>query len=169
MRRMGANSYDAMLVVALWVAAAAPFAIGFAIAGRLQSPALQMLLRVYLPFVGFAYFGRAWVRSGQTFGMRAWHLGVRAARGRLTVARAAVRYLLALLWWASLIEGFALAFQGRYHVAALALAVFGTAYFWIFLDPEAQALHDRLSGTRVLFIPKSPGTGDKPGADQGQP
>ena len=167
-RRMGANSFDAFLLLALWVAAAAPIAIVFAIANALQSSALQIVLRIYLPFVGFAYFGRAWMKSGQTFGMRAWRLRLRAAHGHLSVARAGVRYVLALLWWASLVEGFALAFVGRYHMAAFALALFGAAYFWIFFDPEAQALHDRLSGTRVLFIPKSPGTGEKTHADQGQ-
>lgn len=167
-RRMGANSFDAFLLVAVWVAAAAPIAIAFAVAHKLQSPALQILLGAYFPLVGFAYFGRAWVRSGQTFGMRAWRLSLRAARGRLSVTRAAVRYVLALAWWGALIEGFALAFQGDYRIATLPLALFGTAYLWIFFDPEAQALHDRLSGTRVLFIPKSPGAGEKPRADQGE-
>ena len=165
---MGANSFDAFLVFALWVAAAAPIAIVFAIANELQSSALQIVLRIYLPLVGFAYFGRAWIKSGQTSGMRACRLKVRAAHGHLSVARAVLRYVLALAWWVALIEGLALAFEGYYRMAAFALALFGAPYFWIFFDPEAQTLHDRLSGTRVVFIPKSPGAGEKSHAYQGQ-
>ncbi len=165
---MGANAFDAFLLFALWVGAAAPIAIVFAIAHELQSSALQIVLRIYLPLVGFVYFGRAWIKSGQTSGMRALRLKVRAASGPLSLARAVARYALALLWWAALIEGLASAFEGHYRMAAFAVTLFGAAYFWIFFDPEAQALHDRLSGTRVVFIPKSPGAGQKPRADQGQ-
>ncbi len=162
LRRMGANAFDAILLFAVWLLAAAPLAIAFAVAHRLDSPALQMVLRGYLPLVGFAYFGRAWIKNGQTFGMRAWRLTVRAAHGRLGIARALARYALALVWWVSLGEGLMLAFRGHELAAALPLAVFAAGYFWIFLDPEAQSLHDRLSGTRVLFTPKSAGARQEP-------
>ena len=168
LRRLAANTYDALLLFALWVAAAAPLAIVFAIAHHSQSPLLQEILRGYLPLVGLVYFSRAWLKTGQTPGMRAWGLAVRVPHGRLGIGRALLRYVLALLWWVSLIEGLTLSFQGHYLPATILLALFGSAYFWIFLDPESQCLHDRLSGTRVLFVPRSPRARQKPQADEAQ-
>ncbi len=166
LRRLAANTYDALLLFALWVAAAAPLAIAFAIAHDSQSPLLQDILRGYLPVVGFIYFSRAWLKTGQTQGMRAWGLAVRGVRGRLSITRALGRYVLAVAWWVALIEGLTLSFHGDYLGATALLALFGAAYFWIFLDPESQCLHDRLSGTRVLFVPKLARARQKPQADQ---
>ncbi len=162
LRRLAANTYDALLLFALWVVAAAPVAIAFALAHDSQSPLLQDILRGYLPVVAFIYFSRAWLKSGQTQGMRAWGLAVHGARGRLGVGRALARYILALLWWVALVEGLTLSFRGDYLAATALLALFGSAYFWIFIDPESQCLHDRLSGTRVLFVPKSARARQKP-------
>lgn len=156
LRRMGANTYDAILLFTLWILAAAPFAIYFtAVLHDPASPTLQTILHIYLPFVGFAYFAWAWTRKGQTFGMQAWRLKIFAVKGRMGLGRALLRYLLALTWIAALVAGFMLLLNGRYLLALAPFAVFGTAYLWIFFDPQAQALHDRLAGTRILFVPKS--------------
>lgn len=168
-RRMGANAYDAVLLFTLWILAAAPFAIYFVVVLHdPESALLQNILHVYLPVVGFAYFGYAWTRTGQTFGMQAWRLKVVAAHGPMGLGRALLRYLLALAWFAALIGGFILLLRERYLLALIPFALFGTAYLWIFFDPEAQALHDRMAGTRVLFVPKSAHARQKPSAEPHQ-
>ncbi|HUW98276.1 MAG TPA: RDD family protein [Acidiferrobacter sp.] len=168
-RRMGANAYDAILLFTLWILASAPFAIYFVVV--LHDPAsalLQNILHVYLPIVGFAYFGYAWIKKGQTFGMQAWRLKIFAADGHLGIGRAFLRYVLALIWFGALIEGFMLLFHDHYLLAIGPFALFAVAYLWIFFDPDAQALHDRLVGTRVLFLPKLAHARQEPGAEANQ-
>ncbi|MHB8252571.1 MAG: RDD family protein [Acidiferrobacter sp.] len=168
-RRMGANAYDAVLLFALWILAAAPFSIYFAaVLHDWASPLLQNILHAYLPIVGFAYFSYAWTRSGQTFGMQAWRLKVTVVNGSMSLGRALLRYMLALVWFVALVWGFILLLHGRYTLALVPFALFGIAYLWIFFDPEAQALHDRLAGTRVLFVPKSTHARQKPSAEPHQ-
>ena len=68
------------------------------------------------------------MRSGQTLGMRAWHLRAVSESGKpLARARRAARCVCGALAWAP---------------AALGV-------LWLYLDPEHLALHDRLSRTRV--------------------
>ena len=77
------------------------------------------------------YYVLNWVRSGQTLGMRAWHLRVVADSGRpVRLAAALLRCLCGLLAWAP---------------AALGV-------LWLYLDPDHLAVHDRLSKTRVLHL-----------------
>ncbi len=165
-RRLAANAYDAVLLFAVWILAAAPFAIYFVVLRRAPTSALmQTILHWYWPLVGFAYFAYGWVRGGQTFGMQAWRLRVSTVHGGpLGILRALVRYLLALTWFAALADGFVLLFRHADQDALIAFAVFALAYLWIFFDPQAQALHDRLAGTRVLFVPRSPRPRKQPDA-----
>jgi len=72
-----------------------------------------------------------WTRSGQTLGMRAWHLRAVSAAGQpLTFISAVLRFLCAVAAWSP---------------AALGV-------LWLYVDPERVALHDRLSKTRVLHL-----------------
>lgn len=78
----------------------------------------------------FCFF---WRRSGQTLGMRAWRMKVVNQDLRLaTTAQCIVRCLL----------------------APLSLGALGLGYFWRWLDPQQLTLHDRLSKTRVIVLPK---------------
>ena len=38
--------------------------------------------------------------------------------------------------------------------ACVSLAALGLGYFWIWIDRERLAWHDRWSGTRVVVLPK---------------
>jgi len=77
------------------------------------------------------YYVINWVRSGQTLGMRAWRLRAVDASGKpLELAPAALRFLCGFLAWAP--------------------AAFGV--FWLYLDAEHLAIHDRLSRTRVVHL-----------------
>ncbi|HMK87503.1 MAG TPA: RDD family protein [Steroidobacteraceae bacterium] len=78
-----------------------------------------------------AYFVLNWTRSGQTLGMRAWHLHAVSAAGRpLTLRAALARFLWALLAWAPA----------------------GLGVLWLYVDSERLALHDRLSKTRLVHV-----------------
>ena len=77
------------------------------------------------------YYVLNWVRSGQTLGMRAWHLRMVADSGKpVRLASALLRLLCGLLAWPP---------------AALGV-------LWLYLDSEHLAVHDRLSKTRVLHL-----------------
>jgi uncharacterized RDD family membrane protein YckC len=72
-----------------------------------------------------------WTRSGQTLGMRAWHLRAVTETGKpLGWKPAALRFVLGVLAWVP---------------AALGV-------LWLYIDPEHLALHDRLSKTRVIHL-----------------
>jgi uncharacterized RDD family membrane protein YckC len=74
------------------------------------------------------------MHSGQTLGMRAWHIRVVGERGeRLTAAPACLRFVLAVAAWLPL----------------------GLGVLWMYLDPEHLALHDRLAKTRLIRLPRA--------------
>jgi uncharacterized RDD family membrane protein YckC len=78
-----------------------------------------------------AYYVINWMRSGQTLGMRAWHLRAVSDTGK-------PMRLLPALW--------------RCACGFLAWAPAALGVLWLYADPEHLALHDRLSGTRVVHL-----------------
>jgi uncharacterized RDD family membrane protein YckC len=133
-RRLAALVYDALLIGALlmvYTAIALLFTHGHALLTDSVGPSAY-IYRIGLIGVIGAYFVFNWVHSGQTLGMRAWRLHAVDRHGkRLTPGTAALRFLCAVLAWMP---------------AALGV-------LWLYLDPERLALHDRLSGTRILHVP----------------
>jgi uncharacterized RDD family membrane protein YckC len=92
------------------------------------------LYRAGLVLVIAGYYLLNWLRSGQTLGMRAWRLRVVTDSGKpLSVGAAALRLIFGALAWAP---------------AALGV-------LWLYVDPDHLALHDRLSGTRVVRLARS--------------
>lgn len=84
-----------------------------------------------LTLLGFYCF--FWYRIGQTVAMKAWRLKVVSKDGnRLAATQCIIRAALGFL-------GFALC---------------GISYLWIFFDKDKRALHDRLSKTFVIQLPK---------------
>jgi uncharacterized RDD family membrane protein YckC len=79
------------------------------------------------------YFGWSWTRSGQTVGMIAWRLRLERADG-------------SLLDWKQSIT--------RMAAATVSLAAAGLGYFWIWIDRDKLAWHDRWTDTRVVVLPK---------------
>ncbi len=131
LRRLGAMLYDGLLLSALLMVAALPVVL---IAGAnsefFKSPAYTL----YLYVISFLFFGWFWTHGGQTLGMRSWKLQVTCDDG------------FTLGWDNALI---------RFLGATLSLCVFGIGFFWILLDSEKLAWHDRLSRTHVLHNPDS--------------
>ncbi|MFK7887784.1 MAG: RDD family protein [Gammaproteobacteria bacterium] len=129
-RRLAAIVYDTLLLAAVLMTATAvllPLTGGEPIDGLARWP-----YRVYLLVIGCGFFAVFWHFGGQTLGMRAWRLQVRGANGPVSWREAWLRSLTALLSWLPL----------------------GLGYFWSIFDIEQRAWHDRLSGTRLLVIPK---------------
>ena len=125
LRRLAAVAYDAFLLFALLFVATAlllPFSGGQAI------PSSNGLYPLYLLAVSYLYFTWCWTHGGQTIGMRAWHIRVRAARGEpVAWKEATIRYLAALLSWAAC----------------------GAGFLWSAVDRERRTWHDRLSRTML--------------------
>ena len=79
----------------------------------------------------FCYF---WRRGGQTLGMRAWRLRLVQQDGSIIMT-----YRQCLL---------------RCLFATLSLLLFGIGYWWSLVDRDRQTLHDRLTGTLTILLPK---------------
>lgn len=79
-----------------------------------------------------AYFVWCWMKSGQTLAMQTWRIRLVDYLGQpVTLGRAMRRYLFATLF-------------------------FGPSYVWAIFDRESLFLHDRLSGCRLVSVPKAP-------------
>jgi len=127
LRRLGAMVYDALLVLAMWLATLFPL-VAFN-NDSVGGATVQSLLFVEL-FAFFAYF---WVARGQTLGMLAWRLQLVSLEpdGRVTLKQALLRFIGALA----------------------SLATLGLGYLWLLMDKERRAWPDLLSGTRILYLP----------------
>lgn len=160
LRRLAALFYDLLLVAALAMAATfamLPFSEGEAILDSTQG-ALAHVYRAVLLLLVFGYFGASWTRSGQTLGMRAWHIELRSETGgSLRWPGAAVRFVLGACM--SL-----LAMLGVFHLVrpASPLAAVGAAallaplvlnFAWTFVDPGKRSVQDIACGARFLRRP----------------
>ena len=141
-RRLAALFYDSLLMLAAgWGVTALYIMIRVSVVGEqtirdnqeiaASGPLLQMLLIATI--VGFCCI--FWMRNGQTLGMQSWRLRLeRVDDGSLT-----------------LLDCFK-----RCAAALLSFACFGCGYWWAIVDREKRSWHDRLSGTRVVLLPKTP-------------
>ena len=131
--RLAALLYDSILLTALFIAytSAAMLlnhrtALEFVTAG-----AWVYAYRAGLVALVAGYYLLNWTRSGQTLGMRAWHLrAVTDAGRRMGVKTAALRFLCGILAWPPAMLG----------------------VLWLYADSQHLALHDRLSKTRVIRL-----------------
>jgi len=132
-RRLAAGSYDLVLVIALWVMATLLLIV---VRGGEPVPTGNLLYQAMLLLLAAGFFAGFWAWGGQTLGMRAWRMQVRGQDGEaLTPGRALLR-LAALL---------------------PSMLPLGLGLLWVLFDREGLALHDRLSGTRVIVLPAKAG------------
>jgi uncharacterized RDD family membrane protein YckC len=127
-RRLAAITYDTLLLLAVLFFATLlvlPFNHGEAFNSG------QYFFPCYLVLIAFLFFGWFWTHGGQTLGLRAWKMRVIPERsGSISWKLAGFRFLAAMLSWGLL----------------------GVGFWWILVDPKRQALHDRLSKTRVDWV-----------------
>jgi uncharacterized RDD family membrane protein YckC len=137
LRRLGSIFYDSLLLMAVWFILTIfvlPLAGGEAI------PAGNMLYRFYLLLGALVFFGGFWTHGGQTLGMHAWRIKVQQPNGHtITWPQALLRFGFALVSWLPL----------------------GAGFWWVLIDKEGKAWHDRFSETELILVPKKI---NKPGA-----
>jgi uncharacterized RDD family membrane protein YckC len=135
LRRLAAFFYDCLLLTALWMVTGA--LVLAASSGQLADPHrpawLLYAFRSLLLLVPALFFSWFWTHGGQTLGMRAWRLKVVSADGGAVTWKAAGQRLAA---------------------ACLSAALLGLGFLWVLVDRDRQAWHDRLSGTRLVVLPK---------------
>ncbi len=126
-RRLGSMLYESLLLVGVLAILLVPLILlGWVTRTLLPAP----LLRVYV-FLGLAlYFIWHWHNGRQTLAMRTWKLRLTRPDGSAPRPwQLALRYVLA---WPS-------------------IGLMGIGILWAFFDRDRQFLHDRLSGTRIVF------------------
>lgn len=94
---------------------------------------LQIVLMIGLVLVLAGYYLLCWRKQGQSMGMKAWRLKLQQSNGELASLRQC---------WI------------RAALAPLSLAFFGVGYLWCLISTNRECLHDRLSSTEVVVIPK---------------
>ena len=99
----------------------------FASGGRdATAGGLRHALQAFIVVVFAAYFLRCWLRGGQTLAMKAWRIRL----VDVTPRKAILRFLCAMIFVPT-----------------------GLSVLWVFFDGDRQFLHDRLAGTRLIFLP----------------
>ena len=134
-RRLAAMFYDGLLLVAVLMIATAlllPLTGGEAITPA-DHPWLEFAYRLVIVGLVVLFFGTFWTRRGQTLGMASWRLRVEREDGTL-------------LTWGDTVK--------RLAASLISWLPLGLGYFWILLDRDGRAWHDRLSRTRVVLLPK---------------
>jgi uncharacterized RDD family membrane protein YckC len=132
LRRLGAMFYDSLLLLALLMLLSYPYV--WLTGGAKPGLLVKTLYQLYLLAICFLYFAGSWVRAGQTLGLRTWRLKlVRDDGGPLT--------------WSVAVKRFAWAW--------LSLLCLGLGFLWVLHDRDKLAWHDRLSGTKLIRLPKT--------------
>jgi uncharacterized RDD family membrane protein YckC len=140
-RRLAAMFYDSLLVFAITFTATL-VVVGIRIV--LSNHALQTgeraitggyhyFLQAVLLFAVALFFSWFWTHTGQTLGMQTWRLRVDNVNGGR------------ILWRQALI---------RFLAAIVSALCFGLGYLWILWDRDHCSWHDRISGSRIVLLPK---------------
>jgi uncharacterized RDD family membrane protein YckC len=130
LRRAGALLYDLLLNAALWMLTG--FAV-LAFRGGDAIPTGTIWFQCLLFGVTACFFVGFWVRGGQTLGMMAWRIKLVARTGGPVDLPTSVR---------------------RFLVACISFLCFGLGFLWALIDPKRLTWHDRISGTRIVLLPK---------------
>lgn len=135
LRRLAAIVYDSLLVFAFLVVLAI-FTTAY-LGGESIYAAGPLGVKIYNAvrfLIVFGFFVAYWSTRGRTLGMQSWGLQLIDANGRVPRAGAAtLRFFAAILSWLPL----------------------GLGFIWQLWDRDGLTWHDRLSGTRVVYIPKN--------------
>ncbi|MGB2248643.1 MAG: RDD family protein [Alcanivorax sediminis] len=141
-KRLMALVYDGFLIMAMWFVTAGIFVVVYPHTGlpmedingvtRASTHYLQVILFPLLLLETWAFYAWFWMRGGQTLGMRAWRLQVRDYRGGPVK-----------LWQT----------VARFAAGCVSWALFGAGYLVALVEPH-QTLHDRLSATATVVLPK---------------
>jgi len=151
-RRLAALVYEGVLLFGIVFFAALAFAL---VLQQRNGLVHHQLLAMWIAVVVGAYFVWFWTHGGQTLPMKTWRLRLVTAHGTpLTVPRAVFRYLLGWLWF---LPPLALHPLAGFAVTVTLAITAAWIVLWALtarLDPARQFPHDRLAGTRIVFVPR---------------
>jgi uncharacterized RDD family membrane protein YckC len=77
----------------------------------------------------FFYFVYSWVKTGQTLGMKSWRIKIQNA----TYKTASIRFFASIFSW----------------------IIFGFGYFYVLFNKNNLSLHDKISNTFLIYLPKN--------------
>lgn len=152
-RRLLAMLYEAFLITAVEGLAIFVYLLA---TGNRHTPAIDHGRNAVFFLVAALYFIHAWSGSGHTLAMKTWRIKVVAlGHARVPLRAAAVRYLLAWMWFLPALAAcylFNLRSAGQVCTAlAIGIAIWALTAF---LDRDRQFLHDKIAGTRLISLPK---------------
>lgn len=120
--------YDTILLLSVLFFASIPFVMWQG-EGFESQPLTLLSFQLYLLGISYIYFSYFWLQTGQTPGLRTWKLRLIRQDGYLLTRRdSLVRFLFSLL----------------------SVATLGLGWLWVWLNPNAQSLHDKLSDTHII-------------------
>lgn len=137
-RRLGAMVYDALVLIALWMAGGV--LVVAATGGAVASGSLPF--QIYLAGLAYGYFWLSWRRNGQTLGMRAWRIRLDSGARPFGAARTLARLL----------------------GAVAAMLTLGLGYLWSLGRPDRRAWPDLASGSRLVVAATRRGGSERSGA-----
>jgi uncharacterized RDD family membrane protein YckC len=77
----------------------------------------------------YFYFVYSWVKTGQTLGMKSWRIKIQNA----TYKTASIRFFASIFSW----------------------IMFGFGYFYVLFNKNNLSLHDKISNTFLIYLPKN--------------
>lgn len=140
--------YDTLLILPLFMASSFVLVALFGATDDVNHPTVPVwVTRATWPVIVVLFFGLFWRKTGQTLGMQAWRIRVIPCSGdRLS--------------WGQVVL--------RCAGAAVSAACLGLGYLWPLVDRDGRSWHDRLSGSRLVLLPKR-GSDPASGAPTEQP
>lgn len=129
-RRVGAMTYDGLVLVAIWMVGTAVIVI----VGNRGIDSGNLLYQFYLLLLAFVYFHLSWQRIGQTLGMRSWRIWIDAGDRPLTLAQSLLRFLGGLA----------------------SIATLGLGFAWALARSDRRAWPDLASGSRLVHRSGNP-------------
>ncbi|MEX0740883.1 MAG: RDD family protein [Pseudohongiella sp.] len=143
LRRLAALLYDMFLVFAMWMILGFILLFVFGlfadntselVDGRVQThPVLSLLTLAMMVTSAASFYLWFWQRTGQTLGMIAWRIkALRTDNQSIPPKQGLIRFVAA---WPAFWLG-------------------GLGYFWLYVDKNHDAVHERMSGTKTVLLPK---------------
>jgi len=121
LRRIAAFLYDCLLLIALY------FVITAAVVPLNDGQAIQhWSYKLFLILVAFVFFDWFWRHGGQTLGMRAWRIRLEGTNQP------------------------EITFKQSLHRFVIGFIAFGFTLVFMFRSDLQQALHDKLSNTKIV-------------------
>ncbi|HLT64320.1 MAG TPA: RDD family protein [Pseudohongiella sp.] len=143
LRRLAALLYDMFLVASIWLLCGYVITFTYGLFGPNTSqlvdghvvtpPVLSALQFIMMVSTAVGFYVWFWLRTGQTLGMIAWRIrAVSVNNCPMNLKQALLRYVLA---WPS-------------------FWCLGLGYLYMYVNKDRDALHEQLSGTKTVLLPK---------------